>query len=225
MTSNVEIFLKEPSEEALEKCTKEQLLLVAAHYDIELTSADKKLKELILKSLKGTLEEKNVFGGKLQVPGPIVGSEVKLKEMALREKELDLELVRCRLEQDQLALKVKELQGELEIRKLEGQERERERAFDLKKMELELAGRRPEGQSPVSPFVVPSEIPQRVEQVFDIGKHIRMVPPFSEKELEKCFSHFERVATTLKWPKEVWTLLLQCVRVRVRLKRFIQYLA
>ncbi|XDV19608.1 hypothetical protein PO909_025053 [Leuciscus waleckii] len=114
--------------------------------------------------------------------------------MALREKELDLELLRCRLEQDQLALKEKELQGEIEIRKLEGQEREREHAFVLKKMELELA-----------------EIPQRVEQVFDIGKHIRMVPPFSEKEVEKYFSHFERVATTLKWPKEVWTLLLQCV--------------
>ncbi len=33
MASNVEDFLKEPSEEALEECTKEQLLLVAAHYN------------------------------------------------------------------------------------------------------------------------------------------------------------------------------------------------
>lgn len=78
-------------------------------------------------------------------------------------------------------------------------------------MELDLAGRTPEGQPPVSPFVVPSESSRRVEQVFDIGKHIKMVPPFSEKEVEKYFSHFERVATSLKWPKDVWTLLLQCV--------------
>lgn len=78
-------------------------------------------------------------------------------------------------------------------------------------MKLDLAGRTPEGQPPVSPFVVPSESSQRVEQVFDIGKHIKMVPPFSEKEVEKYFSHFERVATSLKWPKDVWTLLLQCM--------------
>jgi len=97
------------------------------------------------------------------------------------------------------------------LRKLDEQEREHERAFVLKKLELELSGGRPEGQSPVSPLGVPSESPQGVEQVFDIWKHIKMVPPFSEKEVEKYFSHFERVATSLKWPKEVWTLLLQCV--------------
>lgn len=210
MASNVEEFLKDPSEKALEKCTKEQLLLVAAHYNIELTSSDKKLKESIIKSLKGTLEEKGVLVAKSQDPG-FVDSEVKLKELVLREKELDLEVVKCRLEHDRIALKEKELQGELELRKLEGQERERERAFVLKKMELDLAGRNPEGQPPVLPFVAPSESSQRVEQCFDIGKHIKMVPPFSEKEVEKYFSHFERVATSLKWPKDVWTLLLQCV--------------
>ncbi len=33
MASSVEEYLKEPAEEALEECTKEQLLLVAAHYN------------------------------------------------------------------------------------------------------------------------------------------------------------------------------------------------
>lgn len=60
MASNVEDFLKEPSEKTLEKCTKEQLLLVAAHYDIELTSADKKLK-VDLKKFKGHFREKKRF--------------------------------------------------------------------------------------------------------------------------------------------------------------------
>lgn len=72
--------------------------------------------------MKGTLEEKGVLVVKLQDPG-IVDSEVKLKEMVLREKELDLEVVKCRLEHDRIALKEKELQRELELRKLEGQER------------------------------------------------------------------------------------------------------
>ena len=46
---------------------------------------------------------------------------------------------------------------------------------------------------------------------FDVTKHIRLVPPFQEKEVDKYFQHFEKVAENLKWPKENWTLLLQRV--------------
>ena len=46
---------------------------------------------------------------------------------------------------------------------------------------------------------------------FDVTKHIRFVPPFQEKEVDKYFLHFEKVAENLKWPKEHWTLLLQSV--------------
>ena len=45
---------------------------------------------------------------------------------------------------------------------------------------------------------------------FDITKH-RLIPPFQEKEVDKYFLHFEKVAENLKWPKEHWTLLLQSV--------------
>ena len=46
---------------------------------------------------------------------------------------------------------------------------------------------------------------------FDVTKHIRLVPPFQEKEVDKYFLHFEKIAENLKWPKEHWTLLLQSV--------------
>ena len=46
---------------------------------------------------------------------------------------------------------------------------------------------------------------------FDVTKHIRLVPPFQEKEVDKYFLHFEKVAENLKWPKEHWTLLLQSI--------------
>ena len=46
---------------------------------------------------------------------------------------------------------------------------------------------------------------------YDVTKHIRLVPPFQEKEVDKYFLHFEKVAENLKWPKEHWTLLLQSV--------------
>ena len=37
--------------------------------------------------------------------------------------------------------------------------------------------------------------------------------PFQEKEVDKYFLHFEKVATSLNWPKGVWMLLLQSVLV------------
>ena len=35
------------------------------------------------------------------------------------------------------------------------------------------------------------------------------MPPFQEKEVDKYFAHFEKVADNLNWPKESWGLLLQ----------------
>ena len=43
--------------------------------------------------------------------------------------------------------------------------------------------------------------------------NIRLFPPFVEKDVEKYFPHFKRVATISKWPKHAWTLLLQSVLV------------
>ena len=54
---------------------------------------------------------------------------------------------------------------------------------------------------------------QKIEYNFDVTKHIRLVPPFQEKEVDKYFLHFEKVAENLKWPKEHWTLLLQSVLI------------
>ena len=48
---------------------------------------------------------------------------------------------------------------------------------------------------------------------FDVTKHIRLVLPFQEKEVDKYFLHVEKVAENLKWPKEHWTLLLQSVLI------------
>ena len=54
---------------------------------------------------------------------------------------------------------------------------------------------------------------QKTEYNFDVTKHIRLVPPFQEKEVNKYFLHFEKVTENLNWPKEHWTLLLQCVLI------------
>lgn len=45
---------------------------------------------------------------------------------------------------------------------------------------------------------------------FDAGRHIDLVPPFGESEVDSYLNAFKRTAATLKWPKSVWLLLLQC---------------
>ncbi len=45
---------------------------------------------------------------------------------------------------------------------------------------------------------------------FDISKHIALVPHFRETEVDSYFCVFERIATSLQWSKDVWSLLLQC---------------
>lgn len=124
---------------------------------------------------------------------------------------------------ESLAFKERELDKELQLKKLEFQrEREREewtqrksewefkecdKQLEVRKMELELAAK----SAPV--LFSPIETVPPITPVFDVSRHARMVPHFSEQDVEKYFPHFKRVAMCLQWPKDVWTSLLQCVLV------------
>ena len=46
---------------------------------------------------------------------------------------------------------------------------------------------------------------------FGVTKHIRLVPLFKKKEVDKCFSTLKKLLKNLKWSKEHWILLLQSV--------------
>ena len=39
------------------------------------------------------------------------------------------------------------------------------------------------------------------------------MPPFQEKEADKYFLHFEKIATSVEWPHNAWMLLPQSVLV------------
>ena len=125
-------------------------------------------------------------------------------EMEEREKEKQREIEREKLEREERLEKEKlEREERLEIEKeklkFENEEKERERQFKLRMKEIELHDKSK-----------PKSLPLDTSKTFDVTKHIRLVPPFQEKEVDKYFLHFE-VAENLKWPKEHWTLLLQSV--------------
>ena len=86
----------------------------------------------------------------------------------------------------------------MEKKSLEMEEKEKERQYNLRIKELEMKDR-----------VKPK--PLELGSHFDVTKYIRHVLPFQEKEIDKYFLLFEKVAENSKWPKEHWTLLLQSV--------------
>jgi len=103
------------------------------------------------------------------------------------------------IELKKLELQDKEKEREAQLKMKELELREQELAMQLKIKELELVS-----ASATRPPVSPSH-----EVKFDISKQVRFVPSFLEKEVDKYFLHFEKVATSLSWPRRVWTLLLQ----------------
>ena len=124
-------------------------------------------------------------------------------EMEEREKEKQRELEREKIELEKEKLEREErLEIEKEKFKFEMEEKERERQFQLRMKETEL------NDKSKSKF-----LPLATSTVFDVTKHFRLVPPFQEKEVDKYFLHFEKVAENLKWPREHWTLLLQLVKL------------
>ena len=103
-------------------------------------------------------------------------------------------------------LKLAELKEARELRELElkaEQEKallEAEKEAAVREHELKMAG-------------LGKQSPSDRASVFDPARNIRLVPPFQEKEVDKYFAHFEKVADSLNWPKESWVLLLQSVLV------------
>ena len=115
--------------------------------------------------------------------------ELRLAELKeareLRELELKAEREKCDLE----------LKAEQEKALLEAEKEAAEREHQLKMASLG------------------KQSPSDKASAFDPARNIRLVPPFQEKEVDKYFAHFEKVADSLNWPKESWVLLLPSVLV------------
>ena len=107
-------------------------------------------------------------------------------------------------------LKLAELKEARELRELE-LKAEQEKALLAAEIESkkEAAAREHE----LKMASLGKQSPSDKASAFDPARNIRLVPPFQEKEVDKYFAHFEKVADSLNWPKESWVLLLQSVLV------------
>ena len=127
-----------------------------------------------------------------------VASDIEIKKLELNAQ---LEFKKLENEREERE-KERERECEREERERDEREREREREreIELKKPELhnnlELKKLETENKASHSDS----------EYKFDVTK-------FQEKDVDQYFLHFEKIAKSLKWPKEYWCLLLQSVFV------------
>ena len=185
---NPKDFLTNPSVEILMSLKKDDLSALAKHLQLPLKSASRKaeFRNLIIRHLvqKNILEK----SASAFLEDPVHIAKLKL------EMQRDLEIKKMQQQKE-------EKDRQLELLKLENERQEKERQYQLELRKLELQER------------VSQSEPRAISSYFDVTKHIRLVPPFQEKEVDKYFLHFEKIAENLKWPKEHWTLLVQSVLV------------
>ena len=215
--------------EPLKKFKKENLVKVAAHYGI--TPAVGATKSHILNLIKDHCVEHDIIDEVEEKPIAETAEIVRLKldfereerrlareaEKALQDAQF-AEAQRAREEAQKAReaaeaeaqrardLRLAELKEARELRELE-LKAEQEKA--LLEAEKEAAAREHE----LKMASLGKQSPSDKASAFDPARNIRLVPPFQEKEVDKYFAHFEKVADSLNWPKESWVLLLQSVLV------------
>ena len=223
--------------EPLKKLKKENLIKVAAHYGI--TPAIGATKSHILDLIKDHCVENNIIDEVEEKPIVETAEIVRLKldfkreewrlarEEAQRAREAaEAEAQRAREAAEAEAQKAREAARELRLAELkEARElRELELKVEREKRDLELKAEQEKALLEAEKEAAAREhelkmaglgkhSPSDKASAFDPARNIRLVPPFQEKEVDKYFAHFEKVADSLNWPKESWVLLLQSVLV------------
>ena len=188
-------FMHSPSQEVFNSLLKDELITLGKHFDLEVNQSMRKdqIQEIIMKHFVS----------------------LELFDLPVLESRFmpDVELGKLEL---QLELKELEMQKEQELRERELQEKERDRLEREKERELHLEKQRLDYELELKKLELEEKLGSShsgtsSSSTFDITKHIRLVPPFQEVEVDKYFLHFEKVAENLRWPKHYWTMLLQSV--------------
>ena len=219
--------------EPLKKLKKENLVKVAAHYGI--TPAVGAKKSHILNLIKDHCVEHDIIDEVEEKPIAETAEIVRLKldfereeRRLAREAEKALQDAQLAAQREQAERAEAEAQKARELRLAELKEARELRELELKaereKLDLELKAEQEKAllEAEKEAAVREHELkmaslgkhpPSDKASVFDPARNIRLVPPFQEKEVDKYFAHFEKVADSLNWPKESWVLLMQSVLV------------
>ena len=214
-------FVQSSSMEVLETFKKDMLVQIAQELQLEVKRSTRKheLKRLIVEQL---VDEDVLPDSCLEVYKPLPMEPSGKYEIRRLEIERELRLKELEAQQRKEELEAQQRKEELEAqqrkKELEAQQRKEELEAQQRKEELEAQGQKEERALKHEREMKALELNARriaheesIATKFDLGKNVRLVPPFNESEVDKYFQHFERVAQNLKWPIDQWPLLLQSV--------------
>lgn len=192
---DIQQFLQNPNYEVFLKLKKDDLVSLGKHYNLTVNVSMKK--EDLCKLISEHLVKEKVFKESDLEALTMVSADQELPEKY--KYELELKKLEYQMEKER----------EREEREREREERERTERLEIQRLQHELEMRKLEVEEKLG-----SGHPRTNRGAeFDVTKHIRLVPPFQERDADKYFLHFEKVAENLKWPKHNWTLLLQSVLI------------
>lgn len=239
MAFNLQSFVNNPSLEVIERCRKDELLIIANHLQIAIP------KQCLKKTIKAELIDCLIDSGVLSLPevdrrADLAGRERDARksskedgELVAAEAEANVgatlppfepfspgtprstggaqvkeRIARLRMEaQERAQIRQAELELNLQVRKLEI---EADKEIKLRQLDIEVAKAAAVSSVQQSSSSVSDNSANLSSATFDVGKHIALVPNVRESEVDSYFNAFEKIATSLVWPKEVWSLLLQC---------------
>ncbi len=194
MASKVEEFVSAPCEDLLNDLTKDQLVELAGYYKINLVSQDKRLKDNIISLVKTELIKRGVLESQFS-EGALEFVATSTMSPLTFEQQKQLLLIQTEMKE-----KLLEAQNRVEMSKVQLQQQQ----LDLERYRLDLIR---DGKLPLTGGVERDLASCKS----DVVTNMRLIPRFDEKDVERFFLLFERVAEARNWPDEERTLMLQSV--------------
>ena len=218
MSFKLENFVAAPSMELLNLDKKTDLLNIADHYaltSVKPSIFKHEIKKILIKFLvdeeildPSALSSVLISQTDLQLQELEIQRQIQLLKLRLEqeerirleqlEREERMQKEKLAMEKETLAMEKEQLEMEERITKEKLlfqekekenerllQEKEKERQYNLRMKELEM-----QDKIKTKPLDLGTH--------FDVTKHIRLVRPFQENEVDKYFLHFEKVAENLK---------------------------
>lgn len=191
MASLVDRFVAEPSKALFDTLTKDQLIQLAGHYDIDLPS--KKYKEDIKKTVKSALCEKGHIVEADYLSDEEGKNPQSPKTVGSLTFEEQKELLRLKMENVKL-------EHEMELDRLKLSEKNERARRQVEQQKLEIEALRLE--------LVKQGKSVSADQ--NIANSLRLCPHFNERDVDTFFIMFERVAESQTWDDSFRALMLQC---------------
>ena len=198
---NVEEFSQNPDWETFDSLQKPNLLKLAQHLELDVTTKTRKFaikNKLIDYFVQDDLWDESFLQYKANLNSDDSNIQLQLKQMEMKMK-FDMELEQKTLEKEE---KEKQMQMQIEKEKLDTKlkfELELEKAKLEKQVELAKLDKENQGDNKSS----------STSDKFNPSKCSHLVPEFDESNVDQFFAHFEKIALSMKWPKDQWVAIIQ----------------